>query len=72
MGAITPIDRATLEGLVAACGVEITAVELDTVARSLVRIQAAATSLLQPMTFDDTDEHFYRLLEDDGVSGAGA
>jgi len=70
MGAVNPIDRATLERLVSASGVEITAVELDTVTRSLARIQAAAASLLQSMTFDDTGEHFFRLLEEDDPTGA--
>jgi len=60
------IDKEALEKLMAGSGVSANAVS-----RSLERIQSAAATLLQPRSFDETSEHFYRLLEADAANGAG-
>lgn len=65
------IDRATVEGLLAASGVELTAPEVDVVARAIARIQRSAAVLLPPSLFDQSGEHFYRLLETDAAAGVG-
>ncbi len=57
------IGKAALEEVLAASGVKVTSEEAEAVARSLSRIEAAATTLLQSLPFDETAEHFYRLLE---------
>ena len=61
-----PISEAALAAVLAASGVTISPEEIGPVLRSLARIQDAAVSLRSP-SFDDTDERFYRLLEDDGL-----
>jgi hypothetical protein len=60
------ISEAALAAVLAACGVMVSPEELGPVARSLARMQDAAV-LLQLPSFDDTNERFYRLLEDDGL-----
>ncbi|MGB7099683.1 MAG: hypothetical protein WBD95_13090 [Xanthobacteraceae bacterium] len=55
----------------AASGVSVNADDVDAVSGSLERIQSAAATLLQLRSFDETDEHFYRLLEGDAANGAG-
>ena len=63
------ISEAALAEVLAASGVAVSADEVGPVARSLGRIERAA-ALLSPPSFDDTNERFYRLLENDGA-GAG-
>lgn len=62
-------DRAALEKLIGDSGVNVTAEEVDAVAGSLDRIQSAAAAVLKSLSFDETGERFYRLLNaaDDGV-----
>jgi hypothetical protein len=64
------ISAAALAEVLAASGVAATADDISPAARSLARIERAAVLLGSP-SFDDTNERFYRLLEDDGI-GAGA
>jgi hypothetical protein len=64
------ISEAALAAVLAASGVALNTDDVGPVARSLARIERAAVLLGSP-SFDDTNERFYRLLEDDG-SGAGA
>jgi hypothetical protein len=64
------IHEAALVEVMAASGVAVSSDDIGPVARSLGRIERAA-ALLQPPSFDDTHERFYRLLENDGT-GAGA
>ena len=66
------IDRQALIELLAANGVHATPEEADAVLPALTRIHAAAASLLEPQTFDDTAERFGRLLENDGGAGTEA
>jgi len=66
------IGEAALEEVLAASGVEITSEDAKAVARSLVRIEAAAMTLLQSLSFDETVERFYRLLDTGSAEGAGA
>ena len=56
------IDEAALAEVLAA---GVSSEDVSPVARALGRIERAA-ALLRPPSFDDTDERFYRLLEDDG------
>lgn len=71
-GARGGIDRvAAVEELMASRGVRISSEEVDAVVRSLARIQAAAATLLQSPSFDETSERFYRLLENEAADGAG-
>jgi hypothetical protein len=63
------IDRTALARLIADSGVRLTAEEADAVARSLDRMQNAAATLLQSLSFDETAERFYRLLETDPPTG---
>ena len=65
------IDKEALAKLMAASGVSVNAEDVDAVSRSLERIQSAAATLLQPPCFDETGEHFYRLMEGDAANGAG-
>jgi hypothetical protein len=65
------IERATVEGLAGASGVELTATEVDDVARAVGRIQRSAAALLPPSLFDQSGEHFYRLLDSDAAAEAG-
>jgi hypothetical protein len=65
------IGKAALEEVLAAGGVKVTPEDAEAVARSLSRIEAAATKLLQSMPFDETVERFYRLLETGAVEGTG-
>jgi hypothetical protein len=60
------ISEAALAAVLAASGVTVGREEIGPVVRSLARIRDAAVSLRSP-SFDDTDERFYRLLEDDGL-----
>lgn len=64
------IDEAALVQALAANGVKVDLEEIGPLARSLARIQDAAISLQSP-SFDDTNERFYRLLEDDGTGAGG-
>jgi hypothetical protein len=64
-------NRAALEQVIADIGVSVNADDVDAVARSLDRIQSAAATLLQSLSFDETDERFYRLLEADALDEAG-
>ena len=57
------IGKAALEEVLAASGVKVTSEEAEAVARSLSRIEAAAARVLQSVSFDETAEHFYRLLD---------
>jgi hypothetical protein len=66
------IGEAALEEVLAASGVKITSADAKACARSLARIQAAAASLLQSLSFDETVERFYRLLDTGPARGAGA
>jgi hypothetical protein len=65
-----PVSEAALADVLTATGVNVGAEDIGPVARSLTRVEQAAALLSAP-TFDDTNERFYRLLEDDGA-GAGA
>ena len=65
------IGEAALAELIAASGVAVTPEEAAPVAGALKRIEAAARTLLQSPSFDDTVEAYYRLLEQDGA-GADA
>jgi hypothetical protein len=60
------ISEAALAEVLAASGVSVSPEEIGPVVRSLARMQAAAVSLQSP-SLDDTNERFYRLLEDDGL-----
>jgi len=64
-------SRAALERVIADIGVNVNADDVDAVARSLERIQTAAAPLLQSLSFDETSERYYRLLEADALDGAG-
>jgi hypothetical protein len=64
------ISEVALGEVLAASGVKVGSEDIGPVARSLARIEYAATLLRAP-SFDDTNERFFRLLEDDGT-GAGA
>jgi DNA-binding GntR family transcriptional regulator len=64
------LGEAALAEVLAASGVKVSPEEIGAVARSLARIQDAAASLRSP-SFDDTNERFYRLLEDDGARADG-
>lgn len=59
------IDKTALEKVLSASGVKVTSEDVDAVARSLARIESAATALCRSLSFDDTAERFYRLLEGD-------
>lgn len=65
-------DNAALEQVLAASGVKITSQDADAVARALTRINAAAVTLLASLSFDDTIERYYRLLENDPAERSGA
>lgn len=65
------IDRATVEALMAASGVRPSSAELDAVVRSLARLHEAAATLLQSLSFDETGQQFFRLLENDADEWAG-
>jgi len=65
------VDIAALEKVIADTGVKVTTADVEAVARSLERIQGAAATLLKSVPFDETNEYFYRLLEDDTADGAG-
>jgi hypothetical protein len=52
-----------VEKLIVASGVYVTAAEAEAVARSLARIRAAAAILQRSISFDDTGERYYRLLD---------
>jgi len=60
------ISEAALAEVLAASGVSVSPEEIGPLVRSLARMQDAAVSLRSP-SFDDTNERFYRLLEDDGL-----
>jgi len=64
-------NRAALEQVIADIGVSVNADDVDAVARSLDRIQSAAATLLQSLSFDETNERFYHLLEADALDEAG-
>lgn len=65
------IVRGVVEKLLGASGVSVNAGDVDAVSCSLEPIQSAAAALLQPLSLDETGEHFYRLLEADAANGAG-
>ena len=52
------IGKAALEEVLAATGVKVTPEDAEAVGRSLLRIEAAATTLLQSLPFDETAERF--------------
>jgi hypothetical protein len=56
------IDRLALEKLIAGGGVTVTSEDVEAVARSLERMQQAASNLVQSLPFDETAERFHRLL----------
>jgi DNA-binding GntR family transcriptional regulator len=64
------LSEAALAEVLAASGVNAGPEDIGPVARSVARIRDAAVAL-RPPSFDDTNERFYRLLEDDGAE-AGA
>jgi hypothetical protein len=64
------VSEAALTEVFAAGGVAVNADDIGPVARTLVRIERAV-ALLRPPSFDDTNERFYRLLEDDGTGAGG-
>ncbi len=63
-------NMAALEKVIADLGVSVNADDVAAVARSLDRIQSAAASLLQSLSFDETSERYYRLLEADVLDEA--
>jgi hypothetical protein len=63
------IGEAALAEVLAARGITVGPEDIGPVARSLARIEHAAASLPAP-SFDDADERFLRLLEDDGAGAA--
>jgi hypothetical protein len=65
------IGEAALEEVLAASGVKVTREDAEAVARSLSRIEAAATTLLHSLPFDETVERFYRLLDTGAAEGIG-
>ena len=70
MSAGNEIDKAALREVVVQSGVSVTSAELDALAGSLERIQAAALILLRPISFDEPPEAFHRLLEGDSADEA--
>jgi hypothetical protein len=70
MSTAKDLDEAALAALFAASGVAVAAEEIAPVNGALTRINAAARVLLHP-SFDDTNETYVRLLEQDGA-GANA
>ena len=66
------VDRQALSKMLAASGVRVTAEEAEAVLRAVARVRAAAASLLESQSFDDTAESYFRLLESDGADGAEA
>ena len=69
--AVSAADRAVLEKVIADSGVKVNADDVNAVARSLGPIQTAAATLLQSLSFDETGERYYRLLEADALDEAG-
>ena len=65
------IGKAALEEVLAASGVKVTPEDAEAVGRSLSRVEAAAAKLLQSPSFDETVEHFYRLLDTATAEGIG-
>jgi hypothetical protein len=65
------IDRAALKKLIAGSGVTVTFEDVESVARSLERIQEAASTLARSLPFDETTERFRRLLEAGAADGTG-
>jgi len=65
------IGKAALEEVLAASGVKVTPEDAEAVARSLSRVEAAAAKFLQSPSFDETVEHFYRLLDTGAAEGIG-
>ena len=64
-----PVDNAALEQVLTAAGVEVTGADVEAVARSFARIQAAADALMPSLPFDETGERFYRLLDTGSEAG---
>ena len=64
------LGEVALAEVLAASGVAVSSDDVAPVARSLARIERAVLSLGSP-AFDDTNERFYRLIDDDST-GAGA
>jgi len=60
------LGEEALAEVLASSGVKVGPEEIGAVARSLARIERAAILLRAP-PFDETNEQFYRLLEDDGT-----
>ncbi len=56
------LDPESLESLFAASGVAVTREDIEAVARSVARINQAAAALFATLSFDETVEQFYRLL----------
>ena len=68
-GAMSSTDdglaQTALATMLADSGVAVTPQEVAAVARALERIQATAAKLLRQVSFDDTAEAYFRLLEND-------
>jgi hypothetical protein len=60
------ISEAALAEVLAASGVAVSSDDIGAVARALARIEGAAVLLGSP-SFDDSNERFSRLLDDDGA-----
>ena len=60
---VDSFDRMIVEKIATDSGVAIAPQEAEAVARSLARIWAAAAILLRSSSFDETGEHYHRLLE---------
>ena len=60
------IDRPALARVIAGSGVEVSAEDVEAVARSLERIAQAAATLLPGISFDEAGERFDRLLDTGG------
>jgi len=61
------IDKTTLEKALSSSGVKVTSEDVDAVARSLAGIEPAAAALCRSLSFEETSELFYRLLEGDAA-----
>lgn len=58
-------DAAAMAALIAGSGVRASAAEVETAARALAGIAQAEAALLQTVSFDETIEDYFRLLEND-------
>ena len=65
------IEPKAIDSIFAASGVTATRDDVEAVARSLARIDQAAAVLFSGLSFDETVERFYRLLDAFAEKGAG-